>query len=193
MIHNLSNNITTFFVNNFLIKKDEADICCYGMEIIISTLVGFGSILVTSVLFGNILFGMLYLFFIVPIRMCVGGYHAKSYLKCNIVFVLFFVLAFWFYSTLDERGYIILGLINLLSVILILCIAPLENKNKKLTERMKKRYKRIDAFIYILGGACGIYFDNLNWINIMTIVLNIIMLLLMVGKGVEVYEKRKMV
>lgn len=74
MIHNLSNNITTFFVKKQLIKNSDSIVFCYGMELLISTWIGFLTIILMSIILGDILFGIIYLIYIVPIRMYVGGY-----------------------------------------------------------------------------------------------------------------------
>lgn len=58
MIHNLSNNITTFFIKKMIITNKEKDICCYGMEVILSTIIGFGVILVLSCILGKLSFGI---------------------------------------------------------------------------------------------------------------------------------------
>ena len=71
--------------------------CAY----LISTWIGFLTIILMSIILGDILFGIIYLIYIVPIRMYVGGYHAKSYMKCNIVFLLFFTIALVCYRNLE--------------------------------------------------------------------------------------------
>lgn len=57
MIHNLSNNITTFFVKKQLIKNSDSIVFCYGMELLISTWIGFLTIILMSIILGDILFG----------------------------------------------------------------------------------------------------------------------------------------
>lgn len=57
MIHNLSNNIAIFFYKNNVIENNDIAICCYGMELIISTFVGFISIIFTSFFLNDISFG----------------------------------------------------------------------------------------------------------------------------------------
>lgn len=157
MIHNLSNNITTFFIKKMIITNKEKDICCYGMEVILSTIIGFGVILVLSCILGKLSFGIFYLIYIVPIRMSVGGYHAKSYFKCNIIFAIFFVLAFLLCENQTVQGFKVLAYINLVSVFFIMRYAPLENENKKLSDSKKNIYKHVNILIYTIGGMAGVY------------------------------------
>lgn len=71
MIHTLACSITYFFEKRGLLEEKNKDICCYGLEIIISTICGMMSILLLAFLLGNFTFGMWYLLYIVPIRTCV--------------------------------------------------------------------------------------------------------------------------
>ena len=185
MIHKLSYTIAIFFRNKALIDEKELDTCCYGFEIILSTLLGFALIILSGALLGDFSFGILYLLYIVPIRMCVGGYHAKTYFKCNTVFLLFFGLAFFWYRIFSIGAYQILGWVNLICVFVILVLAPLENENKVMSESKRKKYKVIDILIYIIGGILGIYFPEVFLVQVLSIVLSIVVLLLFLGKGVE--------
>lgn len=191
MIHNLSKNITTFFKKKLLIKNEEIEIFCYGMEIIISTIIGFSFILIVSGVLGDIIFGVYYLIFIVPIRMCVGGYHAKSYFRCNLLFTAFFVAALISYQNMFLYALKILGIINLFSIILIIRWAPLENKNKVISIKNKFKNKCISSFVYLVGSIIGILWSEIYWVEILTIVLNVVTVLLIMGKGVEIYEKNR--
>lgn len=190
MIHNLSKNITAFFMKRQLIESDDSIVFCYGMELFISTFIGFSMIILASIIEGDILWGIIYLIYIVPIRMYVGGYHAKSYWKCNIVFLFFFIIAFTLYKNIGINEYQILSYINLASILVIFKWAPLENKNKTLKKVKKRKYRNIDMLVYAFGGLIGIFLGNIYWINILTIVLVNVTILLLMGKGVEIYEKK---
>ena len=80
-----------------------------------------------------------------------GGYHADSYLKCNLFFISIFLLteAMVIYTKPDY--------INILSVLfictsfaIILKLAPIDNVNKKLDESQKKKNKKITLIIFTL-------------------------------------------
>lgn len=58
MIHTLACSITYFFEKRGLLEEKNKDICCYGLEIIISTICGMMSILLLAFLLGNFTFGM---------------------------------------------------------------------------------------------------------------------------------------
>ena len=192
MIHTLACSITYFFEKRGLLEEKNKDICCYGLEIIISTICGMMSILLLAFLLGNFTFGMWYLLYIVPIRTCVGVYHANTYVKCNVVFVSFFICAFILFECIDStsRAYDIIGGSNLLSSIVVFLLAPLENKNKKLNVFKKRIYRFVSTVIYSIGGILGIVLKSSYYMNILSIVLMITTALLIIGKGVDIYEKK---
>lgn len=191
MIHSLSKNITTFFMSRDLIENKEKEVVQYGAEIIISTLIGFGVILGGGVCLGDFQFAIVYLFFIVPIRMCVGGYHAKTYFSCNFIFLLFFLAGILLNIKLGNIGYNVISIINLCSSILIFYTAPFENKNKRISEEKNKVFKRIDVGIYLFSGISGLITVNLYLIDVLNIVLLNVTILLIMAKGVDYYEKEK--
>lgn len=190
MIHNLSNNIAIFFYKNNLIENNDIAICCYGMELIISTFVGFISIIFTSFFLNDISFGVLYLLYIVPIRMNVGGYHANSYSKCNFVFLCFFIIAYICYRNFNGKQYEVLNYINLMSSVLVYKLVPLENKNKTVNDFKKIMFKKSSVSIYVLCSIVGIALKKMCFINILTIVLANTTILLLIGKGVALYENK---
>ncbi len=77
-----------------MIKEQDMEIYQYGFEIIISTTIGFLITLLIGFLFQMKLLSVLYYGIFVLIRQLTGGYHADSYLKCNLIFsgVTFFTL-----------------------------------------------------------------------------------------------------
>ena len=92
-----------------------------------------------------------YLICIVPIRMYTGGYHAKTYFKCNVVFgLLFFLNILMFQYIVENELEIQLCITTLLSFYIIERFAPVENENKKLTSRQKKKYKKISIVLFII-------------------------------------------
>lgn len=191
MIHRLSKNITAFFISRDLIEDKEREVVQYGAEIIISTLIGFGVILGAGACLGDFQFAVVYLFFIVPIRMCVGGYHAKTYFSCNLIFLLFFLAGILLNIKLEDTGYNIVSIINLCSSILIFYTAPIENKNKRISEGKKRAFKKMDLGIYLFSGISGLITVNLYLIDVLNIVLLNVTILLIMAKGVDYYEKEK--
>ena len=78
----------------------------------------------------------------------------------------------------------------MLSSIVVFLLAPLENKNKKLNVFKKRIYRFVSTVIYSIGGILGIVLKSSYYMNILSIVLMITTALLIIGKGVDIYEKK---
>lgn len=159
MISQIAETVSAFFYSMDVIDEEEKGKSRYGIEIIISTIIGFGVIIISGILLSKTNLAIAYLICIVPIRMYTGGYHAKTYFKCNIVFWLLFLLnIFMFQYIVENELEIQLCITTLLSFYIIERFAPVENENKKLTSRQKKKYKKISIVLFIIYYFISILF-----------------------------------
>lgn len=129
----LSKTISHFLHKNNIIKEEELELYKYGFEIIISTILGFMITLLIGLIFQIILLSILYYVIFVVLRQLTGGYHADSYLKCNLVFsgVSFWVLGMtklcYFSNLYSMTFHMLIFTVNILSI----CkFAPIENPHK---------------------------------------------------------------
>lgn len=101
MIKRLSIRMTNKLIHEGVINEQYYDLYKYGIEITISSIIGFLLILVIGVICQNIICSLIYYVIFVCLRMLTGGFHATSYLKCNSLFCLItiFVLSFSIIST----------------------------------------------------------------------------------------------
>lgn len=159
MISQIAETVSAFFYSMDVIDEEEKGKSRYGIEIIISTIIGFGVIIISGILLSKTNLAIAYLICIVPIRMYTGGYHEKTYFKCNIVFWLLFLLnIFMFQYIVENELEIQLCITTLLSFYIIERFAPVENENKKLTSRQKKKYKKISIVLFIIYYFISILF-----------------------------------
>ena len=138
----LSKTISHFLCKNNVIKEQELEIYQYGFEIIISTLLGFLITLLVGLIFQMVLLSVLYYVIFVVLRQLTGGYHADSYLKCNLIFsgVSLFTLGMTKLCYFSNLYTITFHVLILAIVVLSVCkFAPIENPNKPMTEDELKR------------------------------------------------------
>lgn len=144
MIHTISSKITEFLVKNSICQKNELHwkVCCYGMEVMLSTILNCLIVFFLGVFFNMFIESIIFLIAFTPIRIYSGGYHADTYLKCNTIFGCMVFGCFAFYKYVEKIKWS--GIIVICATQLLLCIflAPIENKNKRLTDRQKKVYKQ---------------------------------------------------
>lgn len=132
-----------------MITFDTIEIYQYGFEIIISTIIGFFITIMIGVLFRMIWLSLLYYIIFVVLRQFTGGYHAKTYFKCNLVFAVTTVFIFLLTKMAIVSEIYTIGIHSLLlffSIITVWFGTPVENKNKPLSEK-QKYYNHLAGFI----------------------------------------------
>lgn len=142
MLHILSKRIA------FLVceKTDllPLEIYVYGFELIISSIIETGALLLVGFLIGKFVETILFLVSFSSIRFFSGGYHANSYLKCFAVTLVNYFLVLFLYNNLIDFSVNIILVFSLvtfiLSLILFIKVCPVKSKGKTiLNYKMQKR------------------------------------------------------
>lgn len=77
---------------NNIIFQDRS-IYKYGIELFVSTLVGTALVLLIGVIFNSLFEAVIYEMLFVVTRGSFGGYHCKTYLRCNGLFLSVFTIS----------------------------------------------------------------------------------------------------
>ena len=191
MINLLSIRIANFLCKKGVILEDEKEIYVYGYELLISSFFGVFTTLILGMILGRTLETLLFLFVFIITRQRCGGFHANHFITCILTFLLTY-LSVMFLSTyllaIEWRLLIILMLI--LYGITIFRFAPMEHKNKPLSEDVKKtnRIKSIQLSILWIGiSLITIFFKPIFAIIISLTLASIAMFMLFAS----VYEEVK--
>lgn len=142
MITAVSKSISLFLWKNHIIEEEEIEICQYGFEIIVSTILGTLIVLCIGLLLHMPWLAALYFIIFVVLRQMTGGYHAGTYFKCNLTFGILSFLVLEMTKILSQEMQIpfqIHVLILYFSVLVIAFYAPVENPNKPLDEKQITR------------------------------------------------------
>lgn len=154
IIEKLSNKVVQYLVNcNSIEDSDEyRDYYQYGVEITISSVLSVAAVLVIGILFHRFFASVLYLFLFMFIRRFTGGYHANTYFKCNVTGCITFssvVLLSFLAEMYDGFKYLSYAF-ALISVLIIICYCPIENKNKPIAPNKIKRYRLLSVIIALV-------------------------------------------
>lgn len=158
MISSLANYITDIFIKNEIIQLKKADICRYGLEIIVAGIINLIIAFAISYPFGMCTQCMCFCICFIYLRRYTGGYHAKTYFSCNVIFalnVLILVAVLINRNVYTERVHIIFCVISL---IVIIHFSPIENFNKKISVEKKKKYHKIAMQISSLEVSSSMFF-----------------------------------
>lgn len=136
----------------------------YGVEIIYSSLVATVVILCISIVMKSFISGLLFILVFVTTRQYTGGFHANTFLACNLIsaacFFTLIVLCKFTHRFFDLKWSILIALVELLIAIVIF---PVSNKNKPIRSRFKYRMcKIVGLFLFVLYSVFGIYISMYN-------------------------------
>ena len=165
MIHTIAQKTADIFCRQNVADEEKKEIYIYGIELLVSSLIG-------AVL-------------ILGISQYTGGYHADTYVRCNAAFVLTYLLTvgIWIFCRVHDLKvavwFILLG-----AYIIMAVLAPVENKNKPLDDEEVKKYKWksiviYSAFIMVVLAAdiTGVFYEVCLYIKIILIIIVVLMVL----------------
>ena len=152
MINKLGSLISSKFVEHNIISKSVKDVYRYGIEITISSIIGFVITCLIGLLFRMLMQTMLFYVIFILLRSMTGGYHAKTYLKCNFIFsiITLFIVTFSKAAYEMQISFGILTLLFLPSIAIFIWIAPVENVNKPIKAEKRVYWKSISIVTSVL-------------------------------------------
>lgn len=144
-------------------KDNKEKIYAYGLEIIISTGIGFVSILASASFLGAFNSGVIYILIFAPLRMFVGGYHAQTYRRCFVVSISSF-LALLLISKMTWNTFILFPIV--FAFLCACCYIFLKKPviNKKQVISLQKRNNNLKIARAILSIDVFVI-KYLAWIN----------------------------
>ncbi len=143
MITRLANIIADFFVEKSVIDLKEREIYVYGCEAIFSALVNLTIVIVSGLITHELFNIFIFYFVFLTMRKYCGGYHAKTHLKCNLIFTFNVIMVILFIKNISvvSTTFYIMAVVT--SNILVFWLAPIENENKPLGNSEIEKYRKI--------------------------------------------------
>ena len=151
MISKLSELIALYLYREQIIDEGKTPVCAYGIELIISTLIGFILVCLVGLIMNALAFALIFYLVFVGVRLFTGGYHADSHIKCKITLImcsLFVLLSSRHYKALNESGLHILFLA--IYLVCVFLFSPVEHVNAPLTEQERKRNRGVSIIMAVV-------------------------------------------
>lgn len=191
MINRISERIAIFLLNKKVIEEKELEIYIYGYEVLISSVIDFFIVLLIAVIFNRIILMTIFFTMFVSIRIYTGGYHADTFGKCKIVFIMICLLV-------TLTAYIRILLMPMIIIMMfynatVFILAPVENINKPLTNCEKTKYRNISIVLSIIWTTIAVitYFSFTEICQSIAVTALIIAVMMIVGKNINGKEVRK--
>lgn len=173
MITSLAQYITGILHKNDIIDGKKLDIYIYGFEIIVSGVISVFIDVTLGIIFSQVLESIIFLIAFIFMRKYCGGYHADTYFKCNIIFMINISIVMLILKIGFKYSIYLHFIVGLICIITYITLAPIENEYKPLTYEEKKKY-RITAIIISLIFFCissVVYFNFLKFSIVIDIAL----------------------
>lgn len=175
-------NICNFLYNRKLINEQEIRIIDYGLKVIFFNLISiFSIILISLLLFRNILYGIIFLSVFIPIRIISGGYHCKTALRCAISFNSIYIVMHSLICNIQYDLFIIF----FLSIILLFIPIHINEQKKHLTGKKQKLIKPIIILLIVVVNLL-----NNKVIFLSTICAHLINIILLVLAHIQSFYKK---
>lgn len=165
LIITLSKIIADFFYKNNIVDEVKRERIQYGFQTIFSTIISFLIVIVSGIVFNILDISLVFLALFVLIRRFTGGYHADTYLKCNLcfAFVYFLTMAMVILTSNSYSAFKAeMFLVYLFSDIVIISYAPIENKNKPQTEIQLKKNRLLSILLTVIVTVISIFISIYN-------------------------------
>lgn len=150
MLYKIANLLSKNLAAKLNDTEEKVEIYTYGLELIISTLCAWLSILFISLILNDVLSGVIFISFYSTLRFFVGGYHAKSYLKCFIVSNITYCIILLLEQNIVIINKNLLIAFLLLNSVFILRKNPLVNPNQPIGIELQKKNQRIARFVLVM-------------------------------------------
>lgn len=190
MIEVLSKITMDYLQRCNLVKKTDGDYdhYKYGIEITISSLINLIIVFFIGLLINKILYSFIFLSIFISLRQLTGGYHAKTYFKCNLTMCISFLLVAFGTAIINDVQLLFFSIHILLSTLIELIYCPVENANKPIAYKSKNKYK-INAILTsmilsIIGYIISLKHNEYGTCIIMTIIIiNILIIVSQIKRG----------
>ncbi len=173
-------------------SADMREICTYGIEISLSTLLNYVLLLILGILFRALPAALIFAVVFTVTRLYTGGYHCTSYLRCNLTFCCIFITVILLGRfLLPYFDFPLLLLLLAADSLAVFCIRPVENHNKPLTVQTRSYCHKIAKWLCIadcLLAVIGYTFEPYYGITA-ALSLSAVVLLLPIGQFAE--ERRR--
>ena len=145
-----------------IIDNDNLEFIKYGLYQLANYILFWICQIILYLIFGHLWDGILFLIVFIFLRRYAGGYHASSRIRCFIYsnFISLSYMGFCYLKSICNNT--ILALIFTVSIVVTLILSPVDNENKRLEKKERRKYKNKVIKIIMSDFLLIIFFKYLN-------------------------------
>ena len=187
--------IVASFVKKLLthgfITEGSKDIVAYGLELLISSIIGLLLISLISAAGGYWTAWISFIIGFAPLRYTAGGYHAKSHMGCYFAFSVAYALCFLsaLFLSLPDYWPVITTTVSFL---ILLILSPVAPSNKPLSEHRRRHNRHCSVLVICLDLVASVcyykmllqsVFVNMFFLGIFAAAVSLIAAQVINGRG----------
>lgn len=149
--------------------KDNYELYEYAVYIILSSAFHILTIIILGLCFNLLVESLVFYFSFIAIRKFAGGYHAKTPLRCYLFSIISSVVVLWLIKWISAINTFLIYIFiipELLCLMLILFISPLDTESNPLNVQEKKKYRMLASIISIFLFIISTLFVFMGYRNI---------------------------
>lgn len=161
----------TQYMSEYLLKKlrnkyileEDIEVYRFGLELLIATFFKAIGLLIIGLAFGIMTEIIVLILFFSGLRIQAGGYHAKTPITCFLgTLGMIFTSTFLIRIIAIEYKIYFIFISVIISILMVIYYAPVENENRPLSEKEKVIYKRRSIVTVTLSSILVLIFTFLN-------------------------------
>ena len=147
MINQIASSVSNCWVKKNIISDEYREVYQYGLELMISSFIGVLLISIVGILFFSIVDAIIFIIVFSSVRSRSGGYHADSYLKCNITTLTAFTASVLlaYNVPISKLSY---GLVAIVGFIILSILSPIENEYKPIDKKERPKHKLLSIILF---------------------------------------------
>lgn len=192
MFHKISEQIIAYATKNNILDNDNANEYIYGLEITLSVLTSYISIIIIGFIMGMLWQSVLFLFIYVSVRRFSGGLHFNSQLICYLSMCIMCPLILLIIKY-TENSIMLYSVIMAISMLVLLIVSPVPAIEKPLDEKEQIIYCKILQIIVIVISTVYVilcFFKQIYIAKIIAITISAAAIFAILGKIKYVLHKK---
>lgn len=149
-------------VQNKVISFEEKELFIFGLQQGLIIILNVISSIIIGYIFGMIWQSIVFMVMYIPLRSYVGGYHARTQLRCYLFSLVLISLVLWGVKSIPWTSFICL-IVSVIVGIIIFLFAPRADENKPLDDIETVVFKKRARIIYCAQELILLVFLFLGW------------------------------
>lgn len=140
-MNKVASKITEHLLLMDVIDQKDAAIYCYGLEVLLLSLLETISILCLALLVGNFFETLFYFAAFIPLRLFAGGYHASTRLRCYLLSLFVYGIFTWLLTVFpSEHRLLFSAVVAGFSAVMVFLFEPVIHVNRYWEEQEQMHY-----------------------------------------------------